>query len=110
LKITDSNLNPLFWTLHPEQQAWHHMVMPKRIKHGKRPKDVNQLAGHVVNISTSEQDDAISPPTTAQVSLLMSKLGKRGGKIGGKRRLETMTSAQRKAVARKAAETRWKKT
>jgi hypothetical protein len=39
----------------------------------------------------------------------MAELGRKGGKIGGKRRLKTMTSKERKAVARKAAETRWRK-
>jgi len=37
----------------------------------------------------------------------MAELGRKGGKVGGKRRLETMTATQRKAVARKAAQARW---
>lgn len=39
----------------------------------------------------------------------MAELGRKGGKVGGKRRLETMTAAKRKAVAKKAAAARWKK-
>jgi hypothetical protein len=39
----------------------------------------------------------------------MAALGKRGGKIGGKRRLQTMTQEERSAVALKAAHARWKK-
>ncbi len=35
--------------------------------------------------------------------------GRRGGRIGGKRRLKTMTKAQRSALARKAANARWSK-
>jgi hypothetical protein len=70
----------------------------------KRPSDVNQLAHTVVLESTGEQ-----LPTKAQISHLMAQLGKKGGKIGGKRRLETMTSAARKAIAVKAANARWAK-
>jgi hypothetical protein len=40
----------------------------------------------------------------------MAKLGAKGGKVGGKRRLKTMTKAERVAVAKKAATSRWKKT
>jgi hypothetical protein len=38
----------------------------------------------------------------------MAALGRKGGQIGGKRRLKTMTAEQRQKVARKAAKTRWK--
>jgi hypothetical protein len=80
--------------------------MPKRIKQGKRPTDVNELAHHLVSVSTGQDDPEL--PTKAQVSLLMSKLGRKGGKIGGKRRLQTMTSEERSDVARLAAKARWK--
>jgi hypothetical protein len=39
----------------------------------------------------------------------MREMGAKGGKIGGKRRLETMTDAQRTKSARKAAKARWAK-
>ena len=39
----------------------------------------------------------------------MAELGAKGGKIGGKRRLETMTDERRREVAAKAAKARWKK-
>ncbi len=39
----------------------------------------------------------------------MSALGQRGGQKGGKRRMETMTQAERSAVAFKAAQARWGK-
>ena len=80
--------------------------MPKRIKQERRPKDVNQLAHFLGNSST--QEEVIKPPTTAQISILMADMGRRGGKIGGKRRLETMSAKQRKAIAKKAAQARWK--
>jgi len=34
-------------------------------------------------------------------------MGRKGGRIGGKRRLVTMTVEQRREVAQKAANTRW---
>ena len=37
----------------------------------------------------------------------MAKIGRKGGQIGGKRRLKTMTKEQRRKVAAKAAKTRW---
>jgi hypothetical protein len=37
------------------------------------------------------------------ISRVMSEMGRRGGKIGGKRSLETMTAAERTARAKKAA-------
>ena len=79
--------------------------MPKRNKHD-RPKDPNQLAHYLVAASTEEQ---VTPPTTAQISVFMAELGRKGGKIGGKRRMETMTDKQRKAIAKKAAQARWKR-
>jgi len=39
----------------------------------------------------------------------MSEMGRKGGKIGGKRRLETLTAEERSDLASKAARDRWKK-
>ena len=47
-------------------------------------------------------------PSKEQLSVYMSALGKKGGQIGGKRRLETMTAKERREVAMKAAQARWK--
>jgi hypothetical protein len=49
----------------------------------------------------------LAPPQA--VRDYMRALGKKGGPIGGKRRLETMTPKQRSAVAKKAAIARWRK-
>ena len=88
--------------------AWNDLYMPKRNKH-KRPNDVNQFARRPVMLSTSKQEGIIKPPTKAQISLLMAELGRKGGKRGGKRRLETMTSEERSDAARNAALARWKR-
>jgi hypothetical protein len=45
--------------------------------------------------------------TLGMVSLVMAEMGRKGGKIGGKRRLQTMTAEDRSAVALKAAKARW---
>jgi hypothetical protein len=83
---------------------------------GKRPRDANQLAKWLVDRSTSEASED-SPPSTAlpnspvptSLSAYMAAMGRKGGQIGGKRRLVTMTAAQRKKAAAKAAEVRWGK-
>jgi hypothetical protein len=39
----------------------------------------------------------------------MAAMGRKGGKIGGKRRLQTLTPERRSEIAIKAAESRWAK-
>lgn len=75
---------------------------------GKRPRDPNQLAKWIVEQSTGgAPDKPVSVPS--DLSAYMSAMGRRGGLVGGKRRLVTMTAAQRKRAAKKAAEARWGK-
>lgn len=47
--------------------------------------------------------------TKALFSAIMREIGAKGGKIGGKRSLETMTAEQRSARAKKASEAAAKK-
>jgi hypothetical protein len=98
------NRTPQEIDLQRESLAWHRANMPKRHKQ-KRPTDVNQLAHHLVELST--ESTPLSIPLN--ISEYMSEIGRKGGKIGGKRRLKTMTAAERKKVAAKAARARWKK-
>jgi hypothetical protein len=77
--------------------------MPKRIS--KKLKDPNQIAAAVVNLATNEEPPAIDRETLSQV---MAAMGRKGGKIGGKRSLETMSAADRKKRAKDAAKARWK--
>lgn len=79
--------------------------MPKRVKHS----DINQLAHRLVGKPTEEKDADVPFPTKAQISAFMAKLGRKGGKIGGKRRLETLSSEQRIEIAKRAATARWKR-
>jgi hypothetical protein len=63
------------------------------------------------NKSTSGALEAPKPQkaTQEEISRVMSALGRRGGKKGGKRRLETMTQKKRSDIAFKAARARWDK-
>ncbi len=81
---------------------------------GKRPRDPNQLAKWIVDHSTSEASETLpssaalpSLPAPASLSAYMATMGRKGGQIGGKRRMITMTAAQRKKAAAKAAKARW---
>ena len=76
--------------------------MPKRIS--KKLKDSNQIAAAVVAASTSEEPLL----DREMLSRVMSQMGRKGGKIGGKRSLETMTAAKRSKRAKEAAKARWK--
>jgi hypothetical protein len=85
--------------------------MPKRLS-----RDVNQAAFQMVQRSTSElkaEDgpEVIKPRSLTKwdISRVMSAMGRKGGKIGGKRSLVTLTPRERKERAAKAAKTRWAK-
>ena len=86
--------------------------MPKRIS--TRPSDVNQAAYLMVQRSTAEPE--LENPTKklprafkAEISRVMSAMGRRGGKIGGKASLVTMTPQERRERALQAAKARWAK-
>lgn len=82
--------------------------MPKRTR--REPKaDVNQLAHHLVKMSTEEKGPSEAPATKSEISRIMAAMGRKGGKIGGKRRAERMTEAARSNAAAVAARARWAK-
>src|ERR1700686_4935288 len=87
---------------------------PKSRKHSnprqpKRTTDVNEIAHLLTERSTrvAELSPELPQPTQADISRVMSELGKRGGKIGGKRRADSMTPERRREIALKAARSRW---
>lgn len=85
--------------------------MPKRLKKDARPKDVNQLAHHIVRLSTrQDEEEAASevPAPPKGLSAYMSALGRKGGQISGAKRME-MPVEQRRAIASKAARAMWAK-
>lgn len=79
--------------------------MPTRSS--KTPKDANQLAAHIVAISTGQP-----VPNGLDEKKLRSQaasiLGKLGGSKGGKARAENLSSQRRREIAKKAARARWK--
>jgi hypothetical protein len=76
--------------------------MPKRIS--KKLKDSNQIAAAVVALSIED-----APTEPSLLSKVMAEMGRKGGRIGGKRSLETMTPTERKKRAKRAAKARWNK-
>jgi len=82
--------------------------MPKRIK--KPARDANQAAYDIVRALTGDDSTPPAPPpATSEIRNYMKALGKRGGTVSGSRRMTNLTAEQRKAIARKAASTRWAK-
>lgn len=69
----------------------------------KRPRDLNQLAKGIVDISTGETQDA--PPDETP----KARAGRLGGIKGGKARADALSKTARKRIARKAAQARWAK-
>ena len=71
----------------------------------KRPRDVNQLAKMILDMTTGERlNDSPKGPESAATA------GKReGGVKGGARRAKLLTADQRREIAQAAAKARWKK-
>jgi hypothetical protein len=81
--------------------------MPKRIS--TRPSDVNQAAFQMVQRSTESASESPIPKRKIPKAIrdVMSAMGKKGGKIGGKRSLITLTPEERRERALLAAKARW---
>jgi hypothetical protein len=73
---------------------------------GKRPRDTNQLAKFIVDVTTGQVP---APDPFAGKNQSAVNFGSQGGKKGGKARAAKLSPAQRKAIAKKAAATRWHK-
>ncbi len=65
----------------------------------KRPRDLNQLAKIIVDISTGETEELPIPAGPAK--------GRPGGLKGGVARAVALTPRRRKEIAKKAATARW---
>jgi hypothetical protein len=68
-----------------------------------------QNARRVVLASVGDPDTPTVPASPSLISQVMAEMGRKGGRIGGKRRLETMTDRQRSQAAKNAAKARWAK-
>ena len=65
------------------------------------------MAEHMEKAGEAETEPAQAPSFQDQLSAHMARLGAKGGKISGAKRME-MPEKQRKAIAKKAAAARWK--
>lgn len=74
--------------------------MPKR---PKRPRDPAQLAKLIGDIAIGEVQDHRPAPETPT-----TEARRMGGLKGGKARAKKLSARKRKAIARKAAEARWR--
>ena len=67
------------------------------------PRDVNELAKYIVDVSTGKADK-IEPPAKNPHAQALAKLG---AAKGGQARARTLSAKKRKAIAKKAAKARW---
>ena len=67
----------------------------------KRPRDANQLAKMIVDLSTGEIEE--------KPESVKAQSGRKGGLKGGTARAAALTPEQRSAIAKRAAEKRWLK-
>lgn len=81
--------------------------MRKRVKQAKHPKAMNQIAAPLAEIPSRNIPPIVQLPF--DLSEYMATIGRKGGRIGGKRRMQTMTAEERSKIAKKAARIRWKK-
>jgi hypothetical protein len=68
----------------------------------KRPRDVNQLAKMIVDLTTG--NPIVEEPESAK-----AKAGRLGGLKGGEARAKALTPKRRSEIAKKAAKARWNK-
>lgn len=70
----------------------------------KRPRDPNQLAKLILDITTGERpnDSPKEPESTATLAR------RKGGRKGGKARAKAMPAKKREQIARRAAVVRWR--
>lgn len=78
--------------------------MPKRSSNKR--KDINVLASQIVEEATGE---TAPKPGDSNKNPAAVALGRLGGLKGGKARAEKLTPEQRKEIAKKAAQARWKR-
>lgn len=71
----------------------------------RRPRDTNQLAKFIVDLSTGEKSDERPDEGKDQSAVARGRLG---GIKGGKARRKALSEERRREIARKAAAARWK--
>ena len=94
--------------LPPFGDPWHDGAMLKR---SSVKRDYMQVARDVVEHAIGEQMDGkpletLAPDTRNPHAVA---LGSMGGRKGGKARAKSLSAAKRRAIAQKAAKSRWKR-
>ena len=69
------------------------------------PKETNQLAKYILEVTTGETEK-IEPPAKNPHAQALSKLG---ASKGGKARAQSLSARKKSSIAKKAAQARWKK-
>lgn len=77
-------------------------------KNPKRPRDPNQLAKMIVDMSTGDIPPEVKTEKSEKNAAAV-ELGRLGGLKGGRARAEKLTAKQRAEIATLAAAARWKK-
>jgi hypothetical protein len=80
--------------------------MPNRSSK-KRPRDINQLAKFIVDLSTGEIEEP--PAEKSEKNPAAVSLGRLGGLKGGKARAAKLTDERKSEIASKAATAKWAK-
>jgi len=78
------------------------MIKPKNL-----PRDINERAHMVGSLLTGEATEPPEPERSA-VSAYLAEIRRKGGLKGGKAHAPKLSEPRRKAIARKAAQARWK--
>ena len=78
------------------------MTMPTGPKGQKRPADVNARAVMIAKIATGEIEDVTTDDGKNAAAVAL-------GRMGGKARAEGLSKRRRKEIAKRAAESRWRK-
>ena|SRR5258707_258061 len=83
--------------------------MPKRSSKPDVVQNARRVFDHVIEQTESSSASLMVIGNPDLLSQVMRAMGAKGGRIGGKRRLETLSDARRKQIASDAAKARWAK-
>jgi hypothetical protein len=88
-------------------KSWHDGIVRKR---SSPKRDFMEVARGIVEKAIGEQMDGnpLPDPPADERNPHAVALGQMGGKKGGKARAKKLSPARKKAIAKKAAMTRWK--
>ena len=80
--------------------------MPKA---SSNPRDTNQLAAHIVALSTGQESPVKQEAPKKEKNPAAVALGRLGGVKGGKARADKLSVERRREIASAAAKKRWEK-